>query len=100
MLGSKKPTVMTSEQMRAAQARGESRTDWPRVRRALAADPVAVEQNRQIGELIAKRLGRPVRGEPKTAISLRLPDSVLARWKATGPGWQTRMAAALEKAVA
>ena len=28
-------------------------------------------------------------------ISLRLPPDTLARWKATGPGWQTRMAEAL-----
>jgi uncharacterized protein (DUF4415 family) len=38
------------------------------------------------------RRGRPLTGEPKVAISLRLPTSVLLRWKATGPGWQTRMA--------
>ena len=24
-------------------------------------------------------------------IALRIPPDVLARWKATGPGWQTRM---------
>jgi uncharacterized protein (DUF4415 family) len=36
-------------------------------------------------------------GEPKAAISLRLPVSVLDRWKATGPGWQTRMAEVLSK---
>jgi uncharacterized protein (DUF4415 family) len=57
--------------MRAARSRGESRTDWERV--------------------------RPVVGEPKAAISLRLPVSVLDRWKATGPGWQTRMAEVLSK---
>ncbi|MGH8455959.1 MAG: BrnA antitoxin family protein [Stenotrophobium sp.] len=39
-----------------------------------------------------KLRGRPRLGPPKTAISLRLSDDVLARWKATGPGWQTRMA--------
>ncbi|WP_313074288.1 BrnA antitoxin family protein [Melaminivora sp.] len=44
-----------------------------------------------IGELIARKRGRPVAGESKTAISLRVPDSVLAGFKATGPGWQTRM---------
>jgi uncharacterized protein (DUF4415 family) len=31
-------------------------------------------------------------------ISLRLPAEVVARWKATGPGWQTRMAERLAKA--
>ncbi|MFO1505690.1 MAG: BrnA antitoxin family protein [Lysobacterales bacterium] len=29
-------------------------------------------------------------------MSLRLPPKVIARWRATGPGWQTRMAEALE----
>jgi len=42
-------------------------------------------------KLAARRRGRPVQGEPKTAISLRLPVSVLDAWKASGPGWQTRM---------
>lgn len=41
---------------------------------------------------ISRLRGRPLIGEPKVAISLRLPGSVLLRWKATGPGWQTRMA--------
>ena len=86
-----KITSMTGDEMRAAIERGEDRTDWKRVRQALANDPTAVEDNRKIGELIVKR-GRPVQGERKAAISLRLPVSVLARWKATGPGWQTRMA--------
>lgn len=94
-----KVTSQTSEQMRAARARGESRTDWMRVRRTARVTPEAAEQNRAIGELIARKRGRPLQGEPKTAISLRLPDSVLSRWKATGPGWQTRMAAALEEAL-
>ncbi|MDR0479544.1 MAG: BrnA antitoxin family protein [Burkholderiaceae bacterium] len=95
MSGSKKMTVMTSEQMRAARARGDSHSDWERVRREIDKDPVAVEQNRAIGSLIdrieARKRGRPVSGEAKTAISLRVPVSVLNAWKASGPGWQTRM---------
>jgi uncharacterized protein (DUF4415 family) len=93
-------TSLTSEKMRAARARGESRTDWAKVRSEANKVPEAAEQNRAVGDLIARKRGRPVQGEHKTAISLRLPDSVLARWKATGPGWQTRMAAALEEALA
>lgn len=46
-----------------------------------------------------KLRGRPVVGSPKTAISLRVPNDALARWKATGPGWQTRMAKVLAKTV-
>jgi uncharacterized protein (DUF4415 family) len=98
MRGSK-VTVRTSEQMRAARRRGESRTDWKRVHRAANRTPEAAEANRQIGELIERRRGRPVVGEAKTAVSLRIPNSILARWKATGPGWQTRMAKALDKAL-
>jgi uncharacterized protein (DUF4415 family) len=82
---------MTSAEMRAAAARGESRTDWERVRGEASRNPGAAEDNRKIGESIAAKRGRPVVGEPRTAISLRIPVSVLERWKATGPGWQTRM---------
>ncbi len=43
--------------------------------------------------------GRPKSGHARTSISLRLPQETLRRWKATGPGWQTRMAETLTKAV-
>ena len=46
---------------------------------------------------VFKKAGRPRSASPKQMISLRLPPEVLARWKATGPGWQTRMAKRLEK---
>jgi uncharacterized protein (DUF4415 family) len=46
-------------------------------------------------KLQRKLRGRPVVGQPKTAISLRVPNDALARWKASGAGWQTRMAQAL-----
>jgi uncharacterized protein (DUF4415 family) len=91
MPGSKKMTVMTSEQMRAL----GDRSNWERVHRELAQDPVAVEQNIAIGHTIARlearKRGRPVLGEAKTAIFLRVPVSVLEHWKAPCPGWQTRM---------
>lgn len=51
----------------------------------------AVSVSRLPASLRKKLRGRPVVGGPKTAVSLRLPDDVLKRWKATGPGWQTRM---------
>jgi len=43
------------------------------------------------------RGGRPFSANPRKLISLRLPVDVLDRWKATGPGWQTRMAERLSK---
>ena len=48
--------------------------------------------------VIFKKAGRPKSANPRQMISLRLPPEVIARWKATGPGWQTRMAKRLEKA--
>ncbi len=58
---------------------------------------------RLVGAAKAKKMLRP-RGRPKsenarTAISLRLPPAVLERWKATGPGWQTRMVKVLARAM-
>lgn len=52
---------------------------------------------------VARRLlkprGRPKSGTARKSISIRLQPDTLARWKATGPGWQTRMAEALDKAI-
>ncbi len=41
--------------------------------------------------------GRPVSCNPRKLISLRLPADVIELWKATGAGWQTRMAERLSK---
>jgi hypothetical protein len=43
------------------------------------------------------RRGRPKLKNPRALLSLRLPPGVIASWKATGPGWQSRMAKVLEK---
>ena len=44
-----------------------------------------------------KRAGRPLASNPRRQVTIRLPETVLAAWKATGPGWQTRMAELLSK---
>ena len=44
------------------------------------------------------RPGRP-RGSAKRLVSLRLDEAVIAAFRATGPGWQTRVNEALRKAV-
>lgn len=41
--------------------------------------------------------GRPRSENPKKLISLRVTESVIERWRATGPGWQTRMADRLSR---
>jgi uncharacterized protein (DUF4415 family) len=48
------------------------------------------------GEVV-KRGGRP-RGSNKEQVSLRLDKDVLDRFRAGGPGWQTRINEALRRA--
>src|SRR3954465_1070034 len=44
--------------------------------------------------------GRPKTENAKVLISLRLPPDIIAAYKATGEGWQTRMSSALAKGAA
>ena len=70
------------------------------------AHVVSAKEYRELPELTEQMLeraklkkgGRPRSANPKKLISLRLPADVIARWRATGPGWQTRMAERLSKA--
>lgn len=48
------------------------------------------------GKLV--RRGRPKSASAKEAVSLRLDPDVLAHFRAAGPGWQSRINAALRKA--
>ena len=41
--------------------------------------------------------GRPRLESPRKLISIRLPEEHIQRWRATGQGWQTRMAERLAK---
>ncbi len=61
----------------------------------LTAEWIAGADLRKGNKLI--RRGRPPLDNPKQLLSLRLPPEVIAGWKATGPGWQTRMADVLKK---
>jgi uncharacterized protein (DUF4415 family) len=48
---------------------------------------------------MARRRGRPPAAEPKVPIKIRLSADILARFRATGPGWQTRIDETLRKAL-
>lgn len=50
----------------------------------------------RIGDTVI-RPGRP-KGSAKQPVSLRLDKDVVARFRADGPGWQSRMNEALRKA--
>lgn len=47
-------------------------------------------------QIVARRTGgRPVQAVHKAPVTLRLDPDVLAAWRASGKGWQTRAAQAL-----
>jgi uncharacterized protein (DUF4415 family) len=45
------------------------------------------------------RRGRPKLANPKRLLSLRVSPNVIDGWKASGSGWQTRMAKVLERSM-
>ena len=51
----------------------------------------------RIGERVLRR-GRPPSAASKLAIKLRLDPDVIEHFRATGPGWQTRINATLRRA--
>jgi uncharacterized protein (DUF4415 family) len=48
---------------------------------------------------VAVQRGRPKGDVTKVSTTLRLDPDVLAAFKATGPGWQSRINAALRRAL-
>jgi uncharacterized protein (DUF4415 family) len=46
---------------------------------------------------LTKRGRPPIGDEPKQQVTLRLPREVISHFKATGPGWQSRISDALER---
>lgn len=69
---------------------------------AHAIQPEELEELPELTEEMLARAkvnkgGRPVSKNPRKLISIRLPEDVIERWKATGAGWQTRMAEKLSE---
>ena len=73
----------------------------------VAAHVIQPEEYEELPELTDDMLargkvnkgGRPRSENPKKLISIRLPEDVILKWRATGPGWQTRMAEKLARVV-
>ena len=53
--------------------------------------------DRMLSRAAVNKGGRPRSANPRKLISIRLPVDVIERWRATGPGWQSRMAERLSK---
>ena len=63
--------------------------DAPEITEAWVREADLCEGNRLV------RRGRPPVPAPKQPVTLRLDPQVLALWRASGKGWQTRAAAIL-----
>ena len=91
-------------------------TDWPRVQREATADaPVAFDPSSDAEPYdpndanavatywrqatIKRGPGRPAVAVKRPTLNMRVDADVLAAFKATGPGWQTRIHALLREAV-
>ncbi|MCI5073506.1 BrnA antitoxin family protein [Oricola sp.] len=85
---------------------GYSREDWDAVSDSpeITADEMAsavpfAEAHPELAEKMRKKVaGRPRSDNPKQAISIRLDREVVEKFKATGPGWQSRINEVLRKA--
>lgn len=62
-----------------------------------AARPASEVHPPHITALLVRRRG-PQKAPTKTSVTLRLDPDVLAKFKATGRGWQSRMNEALRRA--
>jgi len=102
MAGSKRTSMATSE-MHVTRKRGESKTDLAKVRAGTPYvwdgknedDRPLTREEMQAGiEAYRKQRGRPT-GSDKESTTIRFDRDVLAAFRAAGPGWQTRMNAAL-----
>ena len=63
---------------------------------ALDADTLEIS-DAQFAEMRPVKLGRPFAQQTKERITIRLSADVLAAFRATGTGWQTRVDAALKE---
>jgi uncharacterized protein (DUF4415 family) len=73
-----------------------ARDDAPRLTREIAERAQLAVGNRIIREARPRGRPRKAAGERKEAVSLRLSPAVLAYFRSTGEGWQTRIDAALQ----
>lgn len=95
------PTTKTTEARQAMRERGESLSDLARVKRdALRGiEPETSGEDalnlNALHEAIRPR-GRPRGIANKLQVTVRYSPDVIARFRATGPGWQSRMDAALQ----
>lgn len=91
------------KQKQFVEGRGYSKADWDAVSEDEDSTPEQLAQAKPFAEAFPELAASIERDRAaarnKKLISLRLTPEVIERFKAGGPGWQTRMDEALKKAV-
>lgn len=84
--------------------RGYTRKDWQDAESPPATDAQLTQARPfteafpELADSIKRGRGRPPMDAPRQQISIRLDPDVIAKFKATGPGWQQRINATLKAA--
>jgi uncharacterized protein (DUF4415 family) len=88
---------VTSKALKARPAAGKTLSDraWIRTHEPDLTDPDAPDFSGLMHAELKRLRGRPAGSGRKDAVSLRVDRDVLAGFRATGRGWQTRMNEAL-----
>jgi uncharacterized protein (DUF4415 family) len=91
---------LTDEEEAQIQRQIASDPDAPEATDEELAHPMTfAESLPEMAAALRKRLGgRPKLDRPKKAVHIRLDQDVIDKFKATGPGWQTRINDALKAA--
>lgn len=95
------PTSITSKSGRVFLLNSEE--EEARIREGIAADPDTHElTNEELARLhpFTRSPGRPKADSTKQPVSIRLSPEVVEYFKASGPGWQTRIDTVLREYVA
>lgn len=97
---------MTSKKTEFKAGQGFTREDWDAVespeltKTQLAMAKPFADVFPELAMKMRKNLGgRPPLAQPKRAISIRLDQDVIDKFKATGQGWQSRMNDVLKRSV-
>jgi uncharacterized protein (DUF4415 family) len=67
------------------------------IARGIERDPDAAPDLSAPVPGIVRRVGRPAKPDAKISVTLRLDRDVVERFKASGPGWHTRVNAVLKE---
>ena len=89
MTGSKRAIATDLSRLDAHEVQAEEYEDIPEL-----TDEFFERAEYRIGNRLIRR-GRPHLDHPKKLVSLRLDQDVIEQFRASGPGWQSRINAAL-----